>query len=354
MSLPLYDDLPLNYRFSAFKVLSLDNLKPEFPLHFQMDLVGTCNNHCPFCFFRDEADNFNDIERNPIRKKRLDTNLVLKTLDELKSRGVQAITLTGGGESLIHKDINLILEHIHKHDFELGIMSNLNIMPDLELMRKTKWLRVSLDAATHESYQKIHGPGAGVTFKTVTDHMRSLAGHVDLGMSFLVCQDNWREIKQAVELAHDIGVNYIQFKLVNDSDKSQSLLPHRGELMNLMDEALAFNQKQKNPVEIIDLLGRISLIEKQPRLYRQCYIHYHTGIIGADAKLYLCCLLKYDDHFCLGSLENSTINELWDGPLREKLLDEFDKEKCPSCFYEKTNEVIDYMLSQNNPHKFFV
>lgn len=349
-----YDDQPLNYRFSAFKVLSLDNLKPEFPLHFQMDLVGTCNNHCPFCFFRDDADNFSDVERNPIRNKRLPTDLTLNILDELKSKGVKAITLTGGGESLIHKDINQILERIHHHGFELGIMSNLNIMPDLELMKKTKWLRVSLDAASNESYKKIHGPGGGITFDTVVSHMKSLAGHVDLGISFLICGDNWHEIKKAVELGHEIGANYVQFKLVNDADKSHSLLPHREKIMALMDEALAYNQKQTHKLEVIDLLGRISLIEKQPRHYRDCYIHYHTGIIGADAKLYLCCLLKYDNDFCLGSLEEGSITQLWDGPIRKKMLERFDKDKCPSCFYEKTNEVIDYMLSQDNPHKFFV
>ncbi len=347
-----YDDLPLNHRFSAFKILGQKNYLPEFPVHVQMDLVGACNNKCPFCFFRDGADNIGE-ERDPIRKKTLDTQIALRLLDEFHTNGVKAITITGGGESLIHKDINLILKKIIDHKFELGIMSNLNILPDVTLMRQVKWLRVSLDAASKEVYQKVHAPGGGITFDTVVDNMKKLAGHIDLGISFLVYKENWHEIAEAAKLAADIGADYIQYKLVFDTDHSTDLIPQREKIFELVAQAKEIGAKSKK-LEVIDLLGRVSLIEKSPRNYRQCYIHRHTAIVGVEAELYLCCLLKYVDTFSMGSLKNSTFKELWLGEKRRQVLESFDKEKCPTCFYEKTNETIDYLLSQDNPHKNFI
>lgn len=348
-----YDDLPLNYRFSFLKALSTGLLMPEFPLHVQMDLVGACNNKCPFCFFRDGADNL-EMDRDPIRRKSLETKLILSALDEFKSVGVKAITLTGGGESLLHKDIDAVLRKIHDHGFELGIMSNLNLMPDLELMRKALWLRVSLDAASASVYDKVHAPGGGITFADVVKNMQSLAGHVDLGLSFLVYRENWHEIADAARLAADIGASYIQYKLVYDTDKSVPLLPEREKIHALLDEAKDIAAATKGKLDVIDLLSRISLIEKSPRNYRQCYIHRYTAIVGADAQMYLCCLLKYVPDFALGSLKENTFRELWDGAKRRGILKDFDKDKCPTCYYEKTNEAIDYLLSKDNPHKNFI
>lgn len=348
-----YDDLPLNYRFSFLKAISTGQLMPEFPVHVQMDLVGACNNKCPFCFFRDGADNL-DMDRDPIRRKSLATDLVLGALHDFKSVGVKAITLTGGGESLLHKDINIILKTIFDLGFELGVMSNLNLMPSTDLLKKALWIRVSLDAASKDTYQKIHAPGGGISFDDVVNNMRFLAPHVDLGISFLICRSNWHEIAQVAELAARIGVSYVQYKLVYDQDKSQSLFAKREDIYRLLDQAKEIASRSFKKLEIIDLLGRISLIEKSPRNYRQCYIHRHTAIVGADAQMYLCCLLKYIPQFSLGSLQTASFQEIWAGAKRKGIIHGFNKDKCPPCFYEKTNEAIDYLLSKDNPHKNFV
>ena len=49
-----------------------------------------------------------------------------------------------------------------------------------------------------------------------------------------------------------------------------------------------------------------------------------------------------------------SFTEIWDGEQRKTWLAKLDVQKCPACWFDQTNELIEYLVSENPPHVNFV
>ena len=74
--------------------------KRPFPLTIEVDLTNHCNHRCSFCVWGEHIST---------DKSSLDTDVINKCLADMRKLGAKAITFTGGGESMIHKDFHKIL-----------------------------------------------------------------------------------------------------------------------------------------------------------------------------------------------------------------------------------------------------
>jgi molybdenum cofactor biosynthesis enzyme MoaA len=91
--------------------------------------------------------------------KRIDeipVNKMMEILKDLQKIGVKAITYSGGGEPLIHKDIIPILKKTLEYNIDLSILTNgQNLRGEIaEIMTKAKWLRVSMDYWNMDTFKK--------------------------------------------------------------------------------------------------------------------------------------------------------------------------------------------------------
>ena len=67
-----------------------------FPLYMEISIVGSCNHRCIFCAY--------DYIGHPNRK--LETNALLRFIDQLSQCGVRSILYAGEGEPLLHPDLD--------------------------------------------------------------------------------------------------------------------------------------------------------------------------------------------------------------------------------------------------------
>ncbi len=107
------------YESSAIQLISawpkvLQVLKGEIPDPevVEIFLTNFCNFQCPHCRFR---------KYHGDKSKYMDVSVFTKLLDELREKNVHAIELSGGGEPLVHSQIEKIFDYIIEHDFRVGL-----------------------------------------------------------------------------------------------------------------------------------------------------------------------------------------------------------------------------------------
>ncbi|MGK7346159.1 MAG: radical SAM protein [Candidatus Nitrospinota bacterium M3_3B_026] len=340
-----------DHRFSVYKMIHHDMRSP-WPIHVQMDITGSCNHGCVFCYWRKGARNQNYkgdyIKEIPY----LETETVLKALDEFRDAGVKAITFVGGGEPLIHKDIDKILRRVIDNGFHFGVITNLSRLPgSLDALAAADWIRVSLDAATDDAYQLMHAPEDGTTLAAALENVKRVVGRTEVGASFMVHRLNRNEIYKAAETMKSLGARYIQFKPVYDKDRGKSIADFMDEIKRQLDAASALSDEG---FEVVDLLSRVGQMSAASRGFDICRIHNYQIQLGVDGNIYPCCVLKYVGEFSFGNIRDSAFKEIWNSAKRKDVVPRLNSRDCPNCWFDKTNEFLEYSLAEKTAHAYFV
>jgi MoaA/NifB/PqqE/SkfB family radical SAM enzyme len=340
----------MNERFHTYKILHHAFQERKTPIHIQMDLTGACNHRCPFCFWK-AGDRNPGFEQTYIKNiSMIKTEVALRALDEFRDAGIKAITLVGGGEPLIHKDIDLILERIIGNGMEYGVITNLSRLPRMDLLERATWIRVSADAADEPSYKAMHNP-VHETFADLCRNIEAIAGKTDVGVSFLLDLPNWHLAFEAAKLFKGMGVNYIQYKPVYDETKGATIRPHLDEIETLLEQAEALADEG---FDVINMVSRVEDISAPKRTFKKCQLVNYQMQMGVDGHLYPCCILKYQQQFSYGNMHEQSFMEIWDGERRKAVTETLTAQACPSCYYDRQNNLLHY-LSQTDPkHVQFV
>lgn len=209
---------------------------PNFgPISINLDLTSACNFACPHCV-DSKIINTGEV---------LDIEDVKRAIDILQSRGLLAVILLGGGEPTLHKDFGEIVHYIKSLGLQLGIVTNgsrlSRVVKVIELLEKHDWVRLSLDAATEETFVKSHRPKTNTALHDILQSAREMKTYnpqISLGYSFVIVWEgldlnghilcpNIHEMCKAVRLAEEHQFDYISFKpcliRLQDSQK-ESLL----------------------------------------------------------------------------------------------------------------------------------
>jgi len=314
------------------------------PVHIQMILSDLCNQDCAFCAYRDPGYTSSQLfhvdgDYNP--KRFLPFDKVLEILDDCAWMGVKAIQLTGGGEPLVYPKFDKVVAAILERGMKWALVTN-GVLAERHDLSTAIWIRVSVDAGTRESYAKIrrcppnHWEKA---WKTVAKHKA--------GVGYVVTPDNWMEIFQCAEIAHDVGASNMrigaQFSSEGEDlfagirEKAQVIAHMAADLSD--DHFEVFNKFE----EKLDDLG-----QGRPD-YRRCGYQRFTTYIGADQNLYRCCLYAYSPRGKIARLEGRRFREVWK-EVAYPDFEKFDARGCVRCQYNRINrainEVVDYDESE--------
>ena len=179
------------------------------PVTLELDLTLVCNDRCPYC-----PHGFAHQGRC------LDLDSIGRILDEAASLGIQGLTVTGGGEPLMHPKFRDVMRLIRTYPFAAGVITNggrIDSEIASEMIATFQWIRVSLDAASEASFQRIRGRrGMAERLKRISllapARQEVYGSDCELGASFLTCSQTADEIVEAAQIAQDLGFDYIQFK----------------------------------------------------------------------------------------------------------------------------------------------
>lgn len=277
------------------KVEALIDGKVEMPVTVEIDPSNRCQLDCSYCMYK------------TMRRKENPQDLPLEIyrylLLDLKKIEVKSITFTGGGEPMMNSNFMDMVEWAEILKFEYGLITNGFKLHKISRPDMFKFIRVSLDAATHETYFKLKNANA---FNAVIENIKTAISRGALvGLSYVVNEINRHEIQQAQELAKELGVAYIQFKPAWENGKPYTDYEIQGEQQTI--DTRRYKATDRIPCAIAGLIG----------------------VVGADAKVYYCCQYRGERRYCLGDLRHATFPQIWER--RPKLIPDIGR--CPNCRY---------------------
>lgn len=205
-------------KFSGAKVFHhLDHVKGTlekrhmFPVHINVDPTNYCNHQCIWCTaYEEQKEKHHDIDYDPL----------VKALAAAANNGLKAVTYIGYGEPTLHKRFKELINAVHDMGVDQGIFTNGTFKNDLcdDIVKTFTWVRFSLDAATTETHNRVHGKTN--TFDSIIKNIETLLekrsgpDSFTVGVQFALHQENCHEMKMAANLLKEMGVDYFAIKPV--------------------------------------------------------------------------------------------------------------------------------------------
>jgi organic radical activating enzyme len=281
------------------------------PLHPQLIVTNRCNLKCGFC---------SCVNRN--RADELSFHTVTEALNTLAALGAQAVTITGGGEPMMHPAINAIIEHAHAGcGLKVGLVTNGVALSDLEPAAANciTWVRVS---ASDEANNMPRWRALPTLYRSI-----------DWAISYVVTADlDLSNLAAHVEFANEQNMTHV--RLVSDLIDLSSLQGcmariRRGlEALGVDDSRVIYQARQDHCAGA-----------------RRCWISLLKPVIGADGRVYPCCGVQYAQadmaldlpaSMSMGSVD--ALQSIWTADTPPV---PFDGSRCVRCYYDAYNAVME-------------
>lgn len=316
------------------------------PVHVQLILSDLCNQNCHFCAYRMEGGfTSKHFGGNPSRF--IPTAKAKEILDDCAELGVKAIEFTGGGEPTVHKDWSEVIGHAQSLGLKTALVTNgVRLKPGPVLSRLT-WLRVSLDAGTPETYERVRESKAWPQVMRNLKMVGELNGPY-VGVGFVVTRENWRELPAACAIAKDAGIPYVRVSAMF----SEAGADYYKGLSDAIDEVRAEARRlEDSTFKLVDFFGdRIGDLKQAAPDYSFCGYQQFVTYIGGDQKIYRCCTTSYTKHGEVGDLSSQRFSDWFKTTSRR----DFDARTCKVCQYNNVNKTVRFLLDEAPPHVDFV
>lgn len=288
----------------------LSGIKRDFiqPVHIQFCPTNKCNLKCGFC-------SCSQVDKD----KEMSFEKCVGLINSFVKLDCQSVTITGGGEPLMHKDINKIISEFKRRGIEIGLVTNGTLLARLnqESLGSITWCRIScsderkLNAKIQETIQE--------------------ASKIDWAFSYVVTSEYKVEnLKEHIEFANKNDFSHV--RVVSDLIDLDSVpsMQHIKDSTWRTDTSRVIYQERKG----------------YSRGAKKCLISLLKPIISADGGIYPCCGVQYaknnqsyDFPESMRMGDTSLINTIWQEQVG------FDGSKCIRCYYDNYNQVLEGLLS---------
>ncbi len=336
------------------------------PISINLDLITACTFHCDHCIDGDIIDT----------GKFLDLTYVKKIIKDWNKNGLKSIILIGGGEPTLYPKFEEVVKFLKSFSLGMGLVSNGTRLDKVEnichLLNKKDWVRLSLDAATDETFEKIHRPKVKITLSEILEQVKKIRQknpNFQIGYSYLIIGDdkkvnnislvnNIKEIGLAAQKAKDNGFSYLSLKpFINpDGDRETKIsAKNLKEIKKEIEKAKKLEDKNFKVIESVNLLCFYDnelkkQFQKQPKV---CHAQFFRSVV-IPAGVGSCSLWRGFNNTKIIDTDRR-ITKAYHIELnqnRVKMIDDFDAQKtCGKtlCLYAPINWWIEDLI--NNPEK---
>ncbi len=341
------------------------------PVLVTVDPINACDLRCIWC-------NSEYVIRK--RKGKFISTTKLLEISEFLSQwqgspdwegGVEAVCVAGGGEPLLHPEVDRFILSLRENNIEVGVVTNGTRLDRFkEALVECTWVGVSVDAGSKETFQRLKGRDF---FSKVIKNMEELVKFSEKRKSWLARKGqgygvtykyllhpaNVKEVYQAARLAREIGCRNFHLRPMG---LPWHLIGKREEVFSQKDLALLEEQVEKTRELEDENFGVFIITHKFDETLRRynafprCYAIFMTCVFmpASDGNpqhfnLGLCCDRRGDELLELGKNLSSTksVERLWGSPEHWKIFDKIDVSTCPRCTYQPHNQIYEYVIKRD-------
>ena len=348
------------------------------PFVVELEHTTKCNLACPEC-----------ISGSLLHQEHIESGRLRNLTNELIAAGVKGVILIGGGEPMMHPDIDWVIQTLGEAGVHIGITTNgLYLKKHLEITsRYAKWVRVSMDAGSSETFRKLRPSRHGKSlFDATIDNMRAFAQAKQgrLGYSFMVYSQgdhgfkdipitdktngidlatNAHEIFEAAQLAREIGCDYFEVKPMYDVNHYAVMPPGWvAEIVtaqiNLAKQLETQHFKVVEAVKLHAALRGDSNLE--PKHYTHCSVAQLRTLV-TPSGVYVCPYFRGRAHKKIGDIHNTSFTDMWHGKQRAQVMAQLNpSHDCPMhCIRHESNLALEQAIKNGftNPvddYDFFI
>ncbi|HJP19834.1 MAG TPA: radical SAM protein [Nitrospinota bacterium] len=354
-----------NYRIDGHKLLyhiprvnAWLNKENIYPIYMEISPTGACNHRCTFC----------GLDFMKYQRRFLDTGLLKERLSEMGRLGLKGVMYSGEGEPFLHKEISDLILHTKESSIDVALTTNgvlLNESTAEKILGHVEWIKVSISAATKETYAKIHKTESD-DFDKVVKNLSNAANIIKvkgykcaLGMQILLLPENSHEILQLAEIAREIGMNYLVVK-----PYSQHLLSktNRYKQIKYNDYLYIADELKKFKTNHFSVIFRINTMKKwdeSKRNYERCFALPFWSYIDSGGNVWGCSAYLGDKKFLYGNIYENSFKEIWESEKRKKSLhwveEELDVSNCRiNCRMDEINRYLWKLTYEPPEHVNFI
>jgi radical SAM protein with 4Fe4S-binding SPASM domain len=282
--------------------------------------------------------------------------------DILQQISPKRVSLFGFGEPFMHPDILGMVEYAKNRKCAIDITTNGTSLTPQQCERIVRSdldiLRISLDGATSETFHAIRGTAR---FNHIVDGIRTLVEtrkrynscKPGIRLLYVIVKENYHEMAQMVQLAHELGVDAINFyplELIGIEERREALLGNvfYEDVLQQIASALETQQTYSLSTNLRTIYHNFPHYWERYRTdgnshdYGVCILPWYFAYISVEGDVYPCCsFLRQNQGLSMGNLLQTPIQEIWNGEqyanLRRTLRQGgFYSSLCRHCMVRKT------------------
>ncbi|MBN1351466.1 NAD-dependent epimerase/dehydratase family protein [candidate division KSB1 bacterium] len=332
-----------------------------------------CPFKCPYCHFMEHKKKhgvWNSWPKNPPEDVEMPRSKALMYVNKLIKSNCYALHFTGGGEPTMYPYLYEVAEHCYNLGGELSISTNGtfkgDIQPEQLIDLNFKRVRISLD--TIEKHHEFHG------YKKVDAYIDDVKRNikrlirakkaVNADTEIIICivfnKMNFTEIPiLGEEICKFGGVDQVIIRPTQEYFEKIGApvsVEIQKEAKFLIEEKLEPLLKKHN-IELIAPDYRMNIQKKE---FSECKAYGLIGGLWPDGTMYMCTETNGLEEFCIGSLNELELKEIYKSPKCQKVRENVRKndfEKCPITARPFTlNNLfkkIDKMRTEKDSEKLF-
>ncbi len=296
---------------------------PPFPTNLYFEVTNRCNLPCQTCV---RTFNLHEPERDPLPQELREAAQALPAL--------RRVVLHGIGEPLLNKRLPEMIRFAKAQQAWVLFNSNGVLLDrtcqDALIDCGLDELRISIDAATPETFRRIRG---AAVFERIVSNLRQFVArkaergvsHPCLSLWMVAMQGNLHELPALVDLAADIGIPevYLQRLVYNGLGVAQQGESLHGKIEGRAEEIIreAMRRGESRGV-VLRASGATTPLESlqasdEPRPWARCQRPWTSTYVTAHGKVLPCCIAPFAHQdfrgMILGDLKEQSLQEIWQG-----------------------------------------
>ena len=303
------------------------------PIEASLDPIHKCNLLCEHC----NAHKY--LTDGNLKYNRMPDQHLLKLVEFLGNWGVKAICFGGGGEPTLHTALPEAIELTRKVGMESSVATNGTLFNDrlISSLTTCKWVGISVDAATPETYKIGRKQDL---FNTAINNISDLVDFVRLNTSpcsvsykFLIMPYNQHEIYQACKLARELGVRDFHARPADFRHQGMGelkLFQNEYDCTQIREQFEKCHQLETDSFRVFTVMHKFNTDFTPKRDFSQCYGSPLLIQLCADGNVYLCPDQRHQEEYKLGSHYPDINNILlfWGGRHHKELVFGNTPSKC--------------------------